>query len=106
MEDGNDHSLRCVGQAPEATLNFGVKRSAVKLLGTLGALSVFESRVCSITFRTHYARFERTILAFCNLLKERARVTVILLAHAAMKAAMCMSIRRSDEIGSFVTLAG
>lgn len=26
VEDGNDHSLRCVGQAPEATLNFGVKR--------------------------------------------------------------------------------
>lgn len=26
VEDGNDHSLRCVGQAPEANMNFGVKR--------------------------------------------------------------------------------
>ncbi|CAJ1445026.1 unnamed protein product [Effrenium voratum] len=26
VEDGNDHSLRCVGQAPDATINFGVKR--------------------------------------------------------------------------------
>lgn len=26
VEDGTDHSLRCVGQAPEAVLNFGAKR--------------------------------------------------------------------------------
>ena len=26
VEDGTDHSLRCVGQALEATLSFGAKR--------------------------------------------------------------------------------